>query len=64
MKPLSYRCPNPKCRVMLSIPASMTGQSVRCGNCSQEFVVPFVVSGKIGRPKPQPQPRPPLRKAS
>jgi len=61
MKPFSYRCPNPKCRAMLSIPASMRGQTAKCGSCSQEFVVPFLVSGSLSPGKPQPLP---LRKAS
>jgi len=61
MKSFSYRCPNPRCRAMLSIPESMRGQSARCGSCSQEFVVPFVVPRTLKKDKP---PSPPLRKAS
>ncbi len=61
MKPFSYRCPNPKCRVVLSIPESMRGQSARCGSCSQEFMVPFVVSRTLRKDEPQ---SPPMRKAS
>jgi len=61
MRPFQYRCPNPKCRVLLSIPESMRGRSARCGSCSQEFVAPFIVSRPFGQDKP---PSPPLRKAS
>jgi len=43
MRPLTYRCPNPKCRTMLVIPESMRGQTVRCADCGHSFVVPILL---------------------
>lgn len=60
MKSFPYRCPNPKCRAVLSIPEAMRGQSAKCGNCSQEFMVPFTMPLTMRTTKTQP---PPLRKA-
>ena len=34
------RCPNPKCRVVLSIPEQLHGQHVRCAGCGTSFLVP------------------------
>jgi hypothetical protein len=60
MRSFPYCCPNPKCRVVLSIPESMRGQSARCGSCSQEFMVPFAMPLTLRTTKPQ---SPPLKKA-
>jgi len=40
MEQLKFRCPNPQCRIMLSIPWSMQGQRVRCAGCGQQFFAP------------------------
>ena len=40
MRSTKFRCPNPDCRVVLSIPAQVQGQRVRCAGCGQSFVVP------------------------
>ncbi len=40
MQTTKFRCPNPECRVTLSIPAQIQGQRVRCAGCGQSFVVP------------------------
>ena len=60
MRSFLYRCPNHKCRVELSIPESMRGQSARCGSCKQEFTVPFAVPLTLRTTRTQP---PPLKKA-
>jgi len=39
---IKFRCPNPKCRVVLSIPQKMRGRHVRCAGCGQEFIVPII----------------------
>jgi len=40
MRPLRIRCPNPKCRVILSIPPELRAQRVKCAGCGQSFSVP------------------------
>jgi len=46
-----HRCPNPKCRKVLMIPAEMQGREVRCADCGELFVVPmrFKVTPASGR---------------
>lgn len=36
-----HRCPNPKCRRVLVVPAEMQGREVRCGGCNELFLVPL-----------------------
>lgn len=40
MRSHSFRCPNPDCKAVLSIPEEMMGQRVRCAGCGQSFLVP------------------------
>ena len=40
MRSINFQCPNPQCRVALSIPSQMQGQRVRCAGCGQSFLVP------------------------
>ena len=60
MRSFPYRCPNPKCRAVLSIPESMRGQSARCGSCTHEFMDPITMPLTLRTTKTQ---QPPLRKA-
>lgn len=39
---MKLRCPNPQCRVTLSIPGEMQGQRVQCAGCGHSFFVPMV----------------------
>ena len=39
---IKFRCPNLRCRVVLSIPHKMRGRHVRCAGCGQEFVIPIL----------------------
>lgn len=50
MQPIRMRCPNPKCRVILSIPQEMTGQRVRCAGCGESFPVPFLGRTAVRKP--------------
>ena len=43
MQCFEHRCPNPKCRALLSIPEEMRGHSARCAKCRQSFFVPFIL---------------------
>jgi len=43
MQCFEHRCPNPKCRALLSIPEEMRGHSARCAKCKQSFFVPFLL---------------------
>jgi len=43
MSRFKHRCPNPKCRTVLAIEEKKRGKRVRCSECSQSFVVPFVL---------------------
>jgi predicted Zn finger-like uncharacterized protein len=43
MPRFKHRCPNPKCRAILAIDEKKRGKHVRCSECSQSFVVPFVL---------------------
>ena len=56
MRSFKYRCPNPDCRAILSIPEKTRGHTARCAKCDQSFFVPFVLQ----HPN---QTKPPLRKA-
>jgi len=40
MRSIKFRCPNPQCRVTLSIPTPMQGQRVKCAGCGESFLVP------------------------
>ncbi len=40
MKFSRFRCPNPRCQVILSIPNEMHGKPVHCAGCGEVFVVP------------------------
>ena len=46
-----YRCPNPKCRKLVVIPATIQGKEVRCAGCGELFVAPmrFNVAEALGR---------------
>ena len=41
MDVVRYRCPNPKCRAVLSIPAKAQGRMVVCGRCGMAFLAPL-----------------------
>ena len=52
MRSHSFRCPNPDCRAVLSIPEEMMGQRVRCAGCGQSLLVPpadFAVADLLRR---------------
>jgi len=40
MSSINHRCPNPRCRVMLSIPRRPHWRRVRCAVCGRSFDVP------------------------
>lgn len=40
MPSFTFRCPNPKCRELLSIPRNLQGLFVRCAKCEQSFLIP------------------------
>ena len=42
MRQLQLRCPNPQCRLTLTIPADALGQRVKCASCGYAFIVPVV----------------------
>ncbi|RPI61530.1 MAG: hypothetical protein EHM48_05495 [Planctomycetaceae bacterium] len=48
MLSLRLRCPNPKCRVVLSIPEQLHGQHVKCAGCGTSFLVPPRMFNPIG----------------
>jgi hypothetical protein len=56
MQCFKHRCPNPKCRALLSIPEETRGHSARCAKCEQSFFVPFILES-AGKNRPH------LRKA-
>ncbi|MFW6132692.1 MAG: BRcat domain-containing protein [Planctomycetota bacterium] len=49
MRPVRLRCPNPRCRLILSIPTHMRGRRVRCAACGHQFVAPVLPGGALGR---------------
>ncbi|HDZ22578.1 hypothetical protein LCGC14_0284100 [marine sediment metagenome] len=40
MRPVTMTCPNPRCRLALSVPGRVGGQKVKCAGCGQVFVSP------------------------
>ena len=43
MPQIEFRCPNPKCRFLLTISSEYSGQMVRCPACGQKFRLPLEV---------------------
>lgn len=39
---IKLRCPNLRCKSILSVPPHFRGKAVRCGICGQSLVVPNV----------------------
>ena len=49
--PVTVICPNLRCRSVLQVPDNVRGQTVRCGKCGKNFIVPQVSAKKSG-PEP------------
>ena len=39
--PITFVCPNLKCKTMLQVDETQRGQKVRCKNCGQVIAVPL-----------------------